>query len=250
LILIGPHTQLVQNGAFGTGSFADWTLTGTGGTTNFVGNSKSLPVTIGTRHHTTTTNYGSYYLLTTNTYAAFLGQDGGLGYLSQTLTTVPGQPYLLSFWVVNPGKIAAAYGRSVIPNDFKVAWNGSTLYNQTNIAVFGYTNMQFVVWATNSSTTLAFGARNDSDYFGLDDVSVTPVPAPVFQSAAPAGGSIALTWGAVTGASYQLQYTTSLNPINWINLGTPITASNGVIAISDDQPTDPQRFYRAVLVPQ
>jgi len=249
LNLIGADAQLVQNGTFGTGSFAGWTLTGTGGTTNFVGNSKSLAVTTGTRRHTTTTNYGPYYLLTTNTYAAFLGQDGGLAYLSQTLTTVPGRPYLLSFWVANPGKVAAADGMSVIPNDFMVSWNGSTLFNQTNKGVFSYTNMQFVVWATNSVTTLAFGARNDSDYFGLDGVSVTLIPSPIFQSAATAGGSIALTWGAATGASYQLQYTTSLNPANWINLGTPITASNGAIATSDDQPTDPQRFYRVVLAP-
>jgi hypothetical protein len=249
LNLTGPQTQLVQNGAFGTGSFSSWTLTGAGGTTNYVGNANSVAVTTGSRHHSTTTDYGSYYLLTTNTYAALLGQTGGLAYLSQTLETVPGQPYLLSFWVANPGKAAAAQGLSIVPNDFMVAWNGSTLFNQTNMAVFSYTNMQFVVWAANSSTTLEFGARNDSDYFALDDVSVTLIPSPVFQSAATAGGAIALTWWAVTGAPYQLQYTTSLNPINWINLGTPITTSNGVITAFDTQPADPQRFYRVVLAP-
>jgi subtilase family serine protease len=249
LNLTGPQTQLVQNGTFGTGSFSSWTLTGAGGTTNYVGNANSVAVTTGSRHHTTTTDYGSYYLLTTNTYAALLGQAGGLAYLGQTLETVPGQPYLLSFWVANPGKAAAADGKSIAPNDFLVAWNGSTLFNQTNMAVFSYTNMQFVVWAANSSATLEFGARNDNDYFGLDDVSVTPIPPPVFQSAATAGGAIALTWGAMTGASYQLQYTTNLTPINWINLGTPITASNGVIAAFDTQPTDRQRFYRVVLAP-
>jgi len=249
LNLTGPQTQLVQNGSFGTGSFADWTLTGTGGTTNFVGSAKSLAVTTRTGRHSTTTYYGPYYLLTTNTYAGFLGQTGGLGYLSQTLTTVPGQPYLLSFWVANPGKVATVDGLSIDPNDFMVAWNGSTLFNQTNMGVFSYTNMQFVVWATASSATLEFGAQNNSDYFALDDVSVTPIPAPAFQSAVRSGGSIALTWGAVTGAAYQLQYTTSLSAIKWINLGTPITASNGVIAASDPQPADPQRFYRVVLVP-
>jgi hypothetical protein len=40
-----------------------------------------------------------------------------------------------------------------------------------------------------------------------------------------------------------------LRTTNWINLGSPITAANGVIAASDNQPADPQRFYRLILAP-
>jgi hypothetical protein len=248
LNLTGP--QLVQNGSFATGDFTSWTLTGSSDTNaNYVGSATSLEFITGFGRHTTTTYYGSYYLLTTNTHAAFLGESGALAYLSQTLTTVSGQPYLLSFWLVNPGKAAAINRESLTPNEFTASWNGNTLFNQTDMGVFSYTNLQFIVWATGASTTLEFGARNDNDYFGLDDVSVTPIPSPVFQSAAMAGGSLTLTWSAVAGATYQLQYTTNLNLLNWTNLGAPITAVSGAIVTSDANGAQPQRFYRVVLTP-
>ena len=207
---------------------------------NFVG-SASTPF-IGP--HRRTVYYGSYYIHS-GIYAAFLGESGGLAYLSQTLTTVPGQPCLLSFWLDNPGEFA----NPPTPNEFMAAWNGNTLFDQVNMGVFSYTNLQFVVSASGTSTTLEFGARNDPDYFGLDDVSVTPIPAPVFQSAASANGSITLTWSAMTGVTYQLQFTTSLSAPNWTNLGAPTNASSPSIAASDVKPADPQRFYRVVVAP-
>ena len=36
---------------------------------------------------------------------------------------------------------------------------------------------------------------------------------------------------------------------NWINLGAPITATNGVITMSDLTSVDPQRFYQVILLP-
>ncbi len=237
LTLVGA--QLVQNGGFETGDFTSWTPPADTGA-NFVG-SASTPF-IGP--HRRTVYYGSYYIHS-GSYAAFLGEYGQLAYLSQTLTTVPGQPYLLSFWLDNPGKFA----NPPTPNEFMAAWNGNTLFDQVNLGVFSYTNLQFVVSASGTSTTLEFGARNDPDYFGLDDVSVTPIPAPVFQSAASANGSITLTWSAVTGVTYQLQFTTSLGAPNWTNLGAPTNASSASVAASDVKPADPQRFYRVVVAP-
>jgi subtilase family serine protease len=237
--------QLVQNGGFETGDFTSWTLTGSSSSlANFVGDATSLYVTTGYGRHQTTTYYGSYYIHS-GSYAAFLGESGGLAYLSQTLTTVPGQAYLLSFWLVNPGKFV----RPPTPNQFTAAWNGNTIFNQANMGVFSYTNMQYVVAATGASTALEFGAQNNPDYFGLDDVSVTPIPPPVFQSAASTNGTITLTWAAVAGVAYQLQYTTNLSLLNWSNLGAPITATSGAIATSDVQPADPQRFYRVLVAP-
>jgi hypothetical protein len=78
---------------------------------------------------------------------------------------------------------------------------------------------------------------------------VTAIPPPRFQSAAALGGSITLTWLAMTGMTYQLQYTTSLSAPNWSNLGAPMIASSGAITVSDIQPADPHRFYRVVLAP-
>ena len=247
--------QLVLNGGFQTGDFTDWTLTGNTNA-NFVGSAFSLAIITTNLHkhrfptNYTTTNfttnyYGSYYIPATNTYAAILGEPSEVAYLSQTIATHPGQEYLLSFWLVNPGKFL----NPPVPNEFTVTWDGNTVLDQTNMGAFSYTNMQFIVWASSASTVLEFGAQNNSDYFGLDDVSVTAIATPAFQSAASVSGSISFTWAAVTGATYQLQYTTDLRTTNWINLGSPITAANGVIAASDNQPADPQRFYRLILAP-
>lgn len=165
--------------------------------------------------------------------------------MSQALATVPGEDYLLSFWLVNPGEFV----NPPLPNQFTVAWDGTTLFNQANLGVLSYTNMQFVVSAAASSTTLQFGARNDPDYFGLDDVSVTLIPAPVFQSTTGTTGFISMTWSAMPGVTYQLQYTTNLSTLNWINLGAPATATGGSISTSDFTTSDPQRFYRVVVAP-
>ena len=243
LTLVGP--QLVQNGGFETGDFTSWSLTGSSGSQyNFVGNATSLYTTTTSHRHTTTNYVGSYYIHSGN-YGAFLGQSGGLAYLSQALATVPGEDYLLSFWLVNPGEFV----NPPLPNQFTVAWDGTTLFNQANLGVLSYTNMQFVVSAAASSTTLQFGARNDPDYFGLDDVSVTLIPAPVFQSTTGTTGFISMTWSAMPGVTYQLQYTTNLSTLNWINLGAPATATGGSISTSDFTTSDPQRFYRVVVAP-
>lgn len=154
---------------------------------------------------------------------------------------------MLSFWLANPGIVSDSSPPT--PNQFLVSWNGTNIFNQTDLGTISFTNMQFVIAASGSSTILEFGAENVPDYFGLDDVSVTTVPAPVFQSAASAGGTISLTWLALAGVTYQVQYTTNLSTINWINLGSPINATSGSISASDLTTSDPQRFYRIVVAP-
>jgi hypothetical protein len=157
-LLIGQPA--LQNGGFETGSFSSWTLTGTGGNINFVGTSSSVS---GISPHS-----GTYY--------AALGEAGSLAYLSQNVTTAPGQLYLLSVWLnSSPNPYS---GNQTTPNEFSVAWNGNTLFDKVNLGNVGWTNIQFVVTATNNSTLLKFGERDDPYYLGLDDVTVTQVFAP------------------------------------------------------------------------
>ena len=50
------------------------------------------------------------------------------------------------------------------------------LFDQVNLsAIPGWTNLQFAVMATGSSTVLQFGSQYDKSYFGLDDISVVRV---------------------------------------------------------------------------
>lgn len=226
----------IVNGGFETGSFYGWTLTGDAGQDNLVGSASSFRL----NNHRVGQNY-----IHSGSYTAFLGEPNLMAHLTQTLPTFPGQPYLLSFWLLNPGIFASP----PVPNQFEVSWNGTTLFDQTNLPVFSETNLQFVVSATGTNTILDFGAENDDDYFGLDDVELLAILAPVFQSASRANGVVTLQWSALSGLDYQVQYVTNLAAANWINLGGPIPATNGVVTTSDILPPDPQRFYRLVLLP-
>jgi subtilase family serine protease len=214
----------VFNGGFEEGNFTDWAVNATG-FVEVVGSNSTF--------------FSPY--VHSGTYGAYLSQPGQLGYLSQSASTLPGQPCLISFWLNNPA--------GGTPNEFQVWWNGTELFDQTNLPAFGWTNIQLVAWAASTQTVLEFGFRQDVAAFGLDDIGVMAVPAPFFQSITTVSNNFVLAWNAWQGLAYQIQYTTDLGAPAWQNLGPPITATNAVMSYSDTLPPDPQRFYRTVLLP-
>jgi hypothetical protein len=74
--------------------------------------------------------------------------------------------------------------------------------------------------------------------------SLTVVASPIIQTFSFANGQFNLTWSTASNLTYQLQYTLDLSTTNWIDLGSPITATNGSVTASDVPGTDSQRFYR------
>jgi subtilase family serine protease len=212
------------NGGFEEGEFTDWTV-----------NANGFIVVVGSN----STFFRPY--VHSGTYAAYLSQPGQLGYLSQSAATLPGQPCLISFWLNNP------VGGT--PNEFQVSWNGTELFDQTNLPAFGWTNIQLLAWAVSNRTALQFGFRQDVDAFGLDDVGVMAVPAPSFQSISTVSNNFILAWNAWQGLVYQIQYTTNLSIPAWQDLGPPSTATNAIVSYSDTLPQDSQRFYRLLVFP-
>ena len=156
--------NLVVNCGFETGSFPPWTLPGT------IGN---FTVTALRPH--------------TGTFDALAAPDS-LILLSQSLVTTPGN-YNISFWLFSSSPTTPN-------NEFDVEFNGTTLFDQTDLSTFNYTEFMFSGTATGSSTTLAFSARNDfanGGLFQLDDVVVTRA------AAIPEPTSLALLGVALTG---------------------------------------------------
>jgi len=55
---------------------------------------------------------------------------------------------------------------------------------------------------------------------------------------------------SVAGETYQLQYTDSMNPTNWMNTGVPILSIGGPLtAVDFVEPTTSQRYYRFQITP-
>ena len=236
----------VGNGGFETGDLTDWTLLGSpelvfalaaddvdvAGTAALPGQPDELFVHSGL-------------------YGAYLGEYSWNGYpaegsLSQAVATTANQQYLVSFWLTcvsdNQGTTA--------PNDFAAKWNGSTLYTQTNLGAFGWTNLQFVAPATSTSTPLEFDFNNVPGAFGLDDVTVEPVPAPILNTPVVSGGNITFSWNAFVNVSYIIQSTTNLDGSSWANLGSSILATNNVMTVSVPIGNAPAGFYRVAISSQ
>lgn len=125
-------------------------------------------------------------------YAAF-GAIGELDSISQIIGTNVGQVYELEYWFASDGNT----------NEFKVTWDNTVLFDETNIHQHGYQHYSFFVTGTGGNT-LAFAGRDDGDsgnpenfgYLSLDDVSLTAVPD---TAAVPEPGSLAIfAIGAVT----------------------------------------------------
>jgi len=230
--------SLVQDGGFESGTFSRWLLAG-----NTITNLPGGPYI----YNGVETPHPGYNPVHSGNYGAFLG-DSSLAVLYQTLPTYPGQKYLLSFWLKNPAGGAG--------EQFQVNWNTNgtatnTIYSQLNPPAFAWTNFNFVVTATGTNTTLQFGAENQLDYFGLDDVSVTVVPPPSFSGLARATNGLAFTWNTLANVGYILQYKTNLLQPNWLNLGGTNTATTNTLTQSDTNAfgASPQRFYRVSVSP-
>ena len=77
--------------------------------------------------------------------------------------------------------------------------------------------------------------------------SVTVTKRPVIQSIALSSNDVSLTWSAIEGGRYRIQYKTDLPDNSWKDLPAEFTAPGPVAAGHDAGVTNLQRFYRIRL---
>ena len=142
--------ELVTNGGFETGDFTGFTRTGNQGFTGVSGAFSGTNPYEG--------NFQGYF-----------GAVGSAGTISQTLATVAGQQYLISFALRSFG------GRT---NSFAADFGATNLITLSNFGNLPYNVFTFTETATSAATVLSFRIRQDPSYYLLDSVSVVGVPEP------------------------------------------------------------------------
>jgi subtilase family serine protease len=230
----------VGNGGFETGVFTDWTMVGDP-TLNFglsgddfdVAGEDALP------------GQPDELFVHSGLYGGYLGEWPDTGSLSQTIPTPAGRQLLISFWLTS----VPDDNGDTTPNGFDAKWNGATLFTGTNLAAFGWTNMQYVVSSAGTSGTLEFDFNNTPGAFGLDDVTVQTLPGPMLNSMAVTSGKLTFGWSTYPNVLYQIQTSTNLASTNWANVGSPMLATNSAMQISLSIGAGSKQFYRVAILP-
>jgi hypothetical protein len=157
--------NIVQNGSFSTGDFTNWTTHTCPGPTCGFG---SWSVGAAPTDPGTAPPSGSKAANTGCNTAACNDPANGAT-ISQTLATVPGQTYTLSFYYDGGQNSAAG------PTELEVLWNGTAVTGGTivNAPTSTWSQRTFTVVATSASTVLEFTGEQAPAVLYLTGISVT-----------------------------------------------------------------------------
>jgi hypothetical protein len=178
---------------------------------------------------------------------SFSGGDGilstasGLGVLEHVaIVPVAGTGtnnfYLDNFAVLTPRTLTYSLGAGAPTN---AGVNPTTgVFAWTPNAAQGPATNSISVIVTDNSTPPVSHAKS---------FTITVVGRPTIQSVACSSTNATLTWSAVPGATYRVQYKDDLNNTNWTDLVPDVTATGPAASIAD-APVVAQRFYRILVV--
>jgi uncharacterized repeat protein (TIGR03803 family) len=185
------------------------------------------------------TNYGSMFTIASNGALSVLhsftnGVDGGAPYPDLVLGSDG------NFYGVSGG---GPGGNGVL---FKITFGGvlTPLYSFTNgIDGSGPNTLLQGSGGNFYGTTTRGGTTNQGTVFRI---TVSAPSATSFQSITRDESAVALTWNALWGAQYQLQYSDNLSSASWTNLGAISVTTNSSIT-NIDTTVDFRRFYRVYI---
>ena len=183
--------------------------------------------------------------------ASFTGSASALFDFNNTIGSMPTAPLIQgadgSFY---GSTLLTSIGGSPLSSGYGVLFKFSPPNTYSNLFTLASTNGWFpdaeMIQSADGSlygTTVAGGSGGGGDVFEL--FQVVGIPA-VFLSVSRNGGTLMLYWSAVPNRNYQVQFSNTLSPGVWNNLGGPLPATNAVMVTEDMTSPDSQRFYRVI----
>ena len=82
----------------------------------------------------------------------------------------------------------------------------------------------------------------------IDSVAIIQPP-PVIGSVSLGNSAFAISWNAVAGQRYRVQYKTALDDTNWNDLLPDVTATGSTATTNDTVGGSTRRSYRVSLLP-
>ena len=158
----GVTNNLVANCGFETGDFTSWSLSG-----------NDTPFENGNLYGVEGTDPLDGISPNSGSNQAYIGDlVANSTTLSQTLSTLAGDTYNISFYLAQDTAPAGNYS-----NALTVSFDGNTLDSETGVPVEGYTQYSYQALASTNSTVFSLTLGNDLGEFLLDDV-VVGIPEP------------------------------------------------------------------------
>lgn len=140
-------------------------------------------------------------------------------------------------------------------NQISVSYDGTVYINMTDAEATPYLNggISADLWTDTVGynmlldnvvvTSLVSNSLNS-----IEHIIPTATP-PIIQSVVLKGGNAIITWTAIPGSAYRLQYKDDFNSPNWVDSGSDIIAIGPEAKAIDAIASTAQRFYRVLMVP-
>ncbi len=164
----------------------------------------------------------------------------------QTVPTVAGEMYLFSFYhTPRPhysSQLTVSINSNVVASIYENA-DGLTNFDwrqfTTNFVAIG--NLTTLAFADVPITMASAGAH-------IDGVVLEHVPRLAIGALNAPG--FAGSWLGVSNEIYQLQYSTNLTALNWVNWGPPVQSDSTTnFTFTDTMTNTPQKYYRVLVDP-
>jgi uncharacterized repeat protein (TIGR03803 family) len=135
---------------------------------------------------------------------------------------------------------------------FSYQWqrNGTNLLDHGNVSGSTNRSLNLAGVSLADAGTYSVILSNSLGPVTSSAAHLTVVYPPVFLSVVRSNCTLALTWSAIPGQRYRLQYSTNLPAKSWSSLGASVFPTSNSVTAHDNVCTNTERFYRVMLAPQ